>query len=95
MDDVSGTRFPGRPKVGLDTPFVDIVAQQLAQHRKDAHAFVDELLDKEGPDGENNQWRRLLSAMMEDFERWKGRDKTKAFTPVMLIPLSDMTGDDT
>lgn len=85
-----------RSSTSLATPFVDIVAQQLTQHRADAHKFVDELFDKEGPDGENNQWRRLLSAMMEDFERWKRRDKSQVFKPLaMTIPLTDMTEDDT
>jgi hypothetical protein len=71
--------------------FVDAAT---AKHRENAHKFVDELFDSEGVDGDHRLWRRLLSAMMEDHQRWRERDKTMKFTPSMSIPLADMREDD-
>ncbi len=91
---MSGSRFRGsRALASLDTPFADIFQRELTKHRAEAHKFVDELFDKEGGDDDVNKWRRLLSAMMEDFQRWQVRDKTKPFLPRMSIPLDDMTED--
>ena len=74
--------------------FASFLEQADKKHREAAHQFVDILFDSMGVDGDHNLWRRLLSAMMDDYQRWRNRDPSKKFLPRMAIPLEDMRGDD-
>lgn len=74
--------------------FGDFMDAAVREHRVRAHKFIDELFDSEGVDGDHNLWRRLLSAMMEDHQRWRARDKDEKFLPRMAIPLSEMRDDE-
>lgn len=74
--------------------FASFLEQADKKHREAAHQFVDVLFDSMGVDGDHNLWRRLLSAMMDDYQRWRNRDPKQKFLPRMAIPLDDMRGDD-
>ncbi len=74
--------------------FAAFLEQADTRHRELAHKFVDTLFDSQGVDGDHNLWRRLLSAMMDDYQRWRDRKQGENFSPRMAIPLMDMRGND-